>query len=314
MDSEVVLVTGIVGALAQSVARALREQGHRVVGVDYRPMPVRNRLPDGVTVYRASYDKTRIEEPFRRHRPSMVLHLGRVGDLKEGAGLRFDLNVVGNQRITSMCLKYGTRRMVVLSTFHIYGADALNHTPICEGDPLRAGPGFPEIADAIQLDNQAVMDMYRHPQLQTVVLRPTNVIGPIIQNAMSRFLRQRTLPVMMGFNPMVQFVHERDLTQAILAAAHSTPIGIFNVAGQSAMPWRTAVHIAGARAMPTPSTVARLYLRASGILTATLPPYLINFIKHPCVISDEALRRTFDWAPVVDDQDAIRSTVEGIGG
>ncbi|MFW5740210.1 MAG: NAD-dependent epimerase/dehydratase family protein, partial [Myxococcota bacterium] len=175
--SEVVLVTGIVGGLAQSVARALRAQGHRVVGVDYRPMPLRNRLPDGVTVFRANYNKTRIEEPFRRHRPTLVLHLGRVGNLKEEVGKRFALNVVGSQRITAMCLKYGVRRMVVLSTFHIYGADALNPTPIYEEDPLRAGTRFPEIADAIQLDNQAVMEMYRHPQLQTVVLRPCNVIG-----------------------------------------------------------------------------------------------------------------------------------------
>jgi len=314
MATEVVLITGIAGALAQSVARELRKHGHRVIGVDYRPMPVRNRLPDGVSVYRASYDKTRIEEPFRRHRPSVVLHLGRVGDLKAGAGLRFDLNVVGSQRITSMCLKYEARRMVVLSTFHIYGADALNHTPVYEDDPLRAGPDFPEIADAIQLDNQAVMEMYRHPQLQTVVLRPTNVIGPNIQNAMSRFLRHRTLPVMMGFNPMVQFIHEWDLTQAILAAARGTPIGVFNVAGKSAMPWRTAVRLAGARAVPAPSTVAHLYLRTAGLLTASLPPYLVNFIKHPCVVSDEALRRTFDWAPVIPDDEAIRSTTEDARG
>lgn len=310
MDRETVLITGIVGGLAQLVAQSLRAEGHKVVGVDYRRMPMRNRLPDGVTVYRANYNKTRIEVPFRSHRPTVVLHLGRVGNLKEGAGKRFDLNVVGSQKITAMCLKYGVRRLIVLSTFHIYGADPLNHTPIYEDDPLRAGSGFPEIADAIQLDNQAVQDMYRHPQLQTVVLRPCNVIGPNIQNAMSRLLRSSWLPVMMGFNPMVQFVHERDLTRAILAAAWNTPIGVFNVAGQGAMPWATAVKLAGARAIPAPSSVARAYLRTTGLFTATLPAYLVNFITHPCVISDDALRRTFDWAPVVRDTDAIRSTVE----
>jgi hypothetical protein len=43
----------------------------------------------------------------------------------------------------------------------------------------------------------------------------------------------------------------------------------------------------------------------------TLPPYLVNFIKHPCVISDEAIRRTFGWEPQVDEVETVRSTVGG---
>jgi UDP-glucose 4-epimerase len=309
MEPRVALVTGIAGGLAQRVVRALHDKGYRIVGVDYRTLPPPSAFPEGTTLLRAHYNKTGIEDVFRHHRPCLVLHLGRVGNLKELAEKRFELNVVGSQKITAMCLKYDVRRLVVLSTFHVYGADPINHTPISEEDPLRAGTEFPEIADAIQLDQHAVMTMYRHPQLQTVVLRPCNVIGPRIQNAMSKFLRQPRIPVMMGFDPMVQFVHELDLAAAILAVAEGSPIGVFNVAGKSALPWRTAVEIAGARPIPAPSTVAHAYLRIAGLFAPTLPPYLINFIKHPCVISDEALRRTFDWEPRVSEVDAILSTV-----
>jgi len=239
-----------------------------------------------------------------------VLHLGRVGNLKESLDKRFELNVVGGQKITAMCLKYQVQRLVVLSTFHIYGADPINHTPINEEDPLRAGTEFPEIADAIQLDNHAIMTMYRYPQLQTVILRPTNVIGPSIRNAMSTFLRQPRIPTMLGYDPMVQFVHEDDLTSAIVAVAEAAPIGVFNVTGESALPWAAAVEISGATRIRVPSTVAATYLRLAGLFTATLPPYLINFVKYPCVLSSAALRHTFDWRPKVDDSSAIRTTVQ----
>lgn len=313
MEDRTVLVTGIAGGLAQRIARTLHDHQYTVVGVDYRTLPPASAFPENVVLVRAHYNKTGIEDVFRRHRPSLVLHLGRVGNLKEQLEKRFELNVVGSQKITAMCLKYDVRRLVVLSTFHVYGADPINHTPISEEDPLRAGTEFPEIADAIHLDQHAVMTMYRHPQLQTVVLRPCNVIGPTIQNAMSKFLRQPRIPVMMGFDPMVQFIHEQDLTAAILAVAESSPIGVFNVTGKSALPWHTAVEIAGARPIPAPSTVAFAYLRVAGLFAPTLPPYLINFIKHPCVISDDALRRTFDWQPKVNEVEAIRSTVTRSG-
>jgi hypothetical protein len=57
--------------------------------------------------------------------------------------------------------------------------------------------------------------------------------------------------------------------------------------------------------------VAFAYLRVASLFTSTLPPYLVNFIKHPCVISDEAFRRTFGWAPQVDEVETVRSTVGG---
>ena len=70
--------------------------GHRV---DYRA--VQTPLPTGLTgltVCRAHYNKTMIEDLFRHNRLDAVFHLGRTGSFKESAGKRFDLNVVGSQR------------------------------------------------------------------------------------------------------------------------------------------------------------------------------------------------------------------------
>src|SRR5205823_11123512 len=133
-----ILITGMAGGLAQKVARRLVEEGHEVIGADYRDVP---KL-DGITTYRASYNKTAIEDVFRRHQPKTVLHLGRIGNLAEDPELRFEMNVVGTQKIMQLCLQVGAHTLVVLSTFHIYGANPRNHIPISEVDPLRAGPEF----------------------------------------------------------------------------------------------------------------------------------------------------------------------------
>ena len=307
MAEHVALVTGIAGGLAQLVGAELARRGYAVVGVDYRP--VAEALPFATAVYQANYNKTRIEDVFRHHPPTLVLHLGRVGNLKERMGKRFDLNVIGSRKVMDLSIKYGTKRLVVLSTFHIYGAHPNNHTPIHEDEPLRAGSAFPQIADAIQLDSQALLWIYQHPEVETVLLRPTNVVGPSLSNAMSSFLRGSTLPVMLGFNPMVQFIHEQDLSDAIVAVAEGKPIGVFNVAGPSAIPWQEALEVAGGRRVPVPATFASLYLKAASLFSRTFPPYLINFFQYPCIIDDGALRRTFSWTPRIGPVDAIRSTV-----
>lgn len=298
-----VLVTGVAGGLAQLVARRLIKNGDTVIGVDYRP--VAPRKLEGMLVYRASYNKTGIEDVFRHHKIDKVLHLGRVGDLSHDTERRFDLNVVGTQKIMNLCLANRVKRLVVLSTFHIYGAHPANHTPIYEDDPLRAGLDFPEIGDAIQLDNMASTWVYKHKEVSTAVVRMVNMVGPNINNTMSRFLRSSWVPHLMGFNPMIQFIHEHDAASALIAAANSDVAGVFNVAGADTVPWRTILKLAEAKLFPVPPPMVTAYLK----LRRTLPGYLINFFRYPCVISDRAFREAFQWQPEVGIEETIWSTV-----
>jgi UDP-glucose 4-epimerase len=295
------LITGIAGGLAQRVARLLIEQGEEVAGVDYRAVSGVDAYP----VFRASYNKTAIEDVFRKVTPKRVLHLGRIGNLSEPIEKRFELNVIGSQKLMSLCVQNEVGSLVVLSTFHIYGAHPRNHVPISEDDPLRAGTDFPEIADAIQLDNMASTWIYKHASVRTVVLRPTNVVGPNIDNTMCRVLRRRRIPALAGYNPMSQFIHEDDLAGAVVAAARGKERGVYNIAGPAVIPWRTALEICETRTTPIPSILIERYVKSF----TQFPAYLMRFFKYPCVITDAAFRRDFGWEPQVDIQETLRSAV-----
>jgi UDP-glucose 4-epimerase len=296
------LITGIAGGLAQRVATMLIDQGEEVAGVDYRAVP---GIGDAYPVFKASYNKTAIEDVFRKIAPKRVLHLGRIGNLSEPIEKRFELNVIGSQKLMGLCVQHDVQALVVLSTFHIYGAHPRNHIPISEDDPLRAGTDFPEIADAIQLDNMASTWIYKHPSVRTVVLRPTNVVGPNIDNTMCRVLRRKRIPSLAGYNPMSQFVHEDDLASAIVAAAKGKERGVYNIAGPAVVPWRDALRICETRTTPVPSILIERYVKSF----SKFPAYLMRFFKYPCVITDAAFRRDFDWEPRVDIRKTLRSSV-----
>ena len=302
------LVTGMAGGLAQLCAARLLAQGHEVIGADYRPAP--EPLHPAVVYYQANYNKTRIEDVFRRHPPSGVLHLGRVGNLKLTPNKRFDLNVIGSAKIMELCVKYGVERLLVLSTFHIYGAHPSNHIPIGEDDPLRAGQSFPQLADAVQLDNQAVTWIYKHPRVRTIVLRPTNITGRHVHNAVTKYLRQPVLPYVAGFSPVWQLIDERDMVLALERAFFSDKTGVYNVAGGGEIPLVEILEHTRARLLPVPSFLASAYLHFSGVLNATFPPYLIDFFKYPCVISDARFRTDFGYEPTIGLVETIRAATE----
>lgn len=303
-----VLVTGICGSLARLAAMELVRQGHEVVGADYRPKPVDHPLD--VAFVQANYNKTRIADVFRRHRPQRVLHLGRVGNLKVTSNKRFDLNVVGSAKIQELAVEYEVERLVVMSTFHIYGAHPHNHVPIYEDEPLRAMQTVPQLADAVQLDNQAVAWTFRHRKLRTIVLRPTNVVGPQINNTISRYLRLPRIPYLLGFNPMWQFVYQDDMVRALLLALEGDQWGVFNVAGRGSAPVVEAFALTGSPTVPVPGPMVKLYSRLlmkGG--PARIPTYLIDFLRYPVIISDGKFRETFEWEPKVGIPEAIRATV-----
>ncbi len=301
------LITGMAGGLANLVARRAIALGHEVTGVDYRPAP--QLLPTGVEFHRANYNKTRIEDVFRRCQPDVVLHLGRVGNLKVLPNKRFDLNVIGSAKVFELCLKYGVQRLLVLSTFHIYGAHPNNHVPIFEDEPLRAAQTFPQLADAVQLDNQACTWVWRHRKLRTVVLRPCNVVGAHINNAVSTYLRQPVQSYLLGFNPMWQLIGEDDLVEAVTSAWQGEAVGVFNVAGAEAVPLVSALKLTGSSLWPVPGFFAEAFLWARGRLAGGLPPYLLDFFRYPCVISDARFRQAFRWQPARGVRETVRAAM-----
>lgn len=305
-----ILITGIAGSLARLTAMALLDRGDTVVGVDYRPVPT--DLPKAIVCYQSSYTKTRIVDIFRRHRPEGVLHLGRVGNLSVRSGKRFDLNVVGGAKIQDVCLRMEVNTLVVLSTYHIYGAHPHNHTPIFEDEPMRALQTVPELSDAVQMDTQAVTWSFRHPEMKTIIVRATNVVGPNINNTISRLMRLHHIPYLSGYNPMWQFIYETDMVQALMLALDGERSGIFNVSGRGALPLVEALDSTGRSLRPILPPLLKSYLRVSRNAKRVIPAYLVNFLKYPVIISDARFRETFDYQPNISIPDALRACASRI--
>lgn len=300
-----VLITGASGGLAEIVAELLQKK-YELVGVDPRPMPEGREFPG--KFYQIDYRQRKMADIFRTHEFDAVVHLGRVpAAARLRKTQRFNLNVLGTRSLLDLALKYKVKSCVVLSTFHVYGAHQHNHLYITEEDPLLASQTFPEVVDAVELDNVSVAFSLRNPKVRTVILRPTNIIGTRIMNQISQFLRGSVCPVLLGYDPMWQFIDENDMANAIQLALEGKKSGIYNVTGEGVIALSHAIRLAGGNPVPVPQFLSGAVIAGLKFAGQYFPRHLVDFFKYPVVISDKNFRKDFGYEPRKNTSEALRA-------
>lgn len=290
-----VLVTGAAGSLAQRVISRLHGRYH-VVAVDFR------RKVDtdaGIPSYKVEIHKRGFEDIFREHRIDAVLHLGRIFAHESDRSRRYNANVLGTKKLLELARKYGTSQVVIHSTYMVYGASPYNPALLDEDAPLKASEVTHDLVDSVEVESLATIHLWKHPELNITVLRPCNVLGPGVRNTLSLLLSRRLVPVLVGFAPMMQFLHVDDMAEALVLAFEKNRPGIYNVAPEDYVAYPVAVRECGCRGLPIPSippALPRLWSRALN-WNAFFPPYMVNFFKYPVIIDGRLFRETFDWRP-----------------
>jgi UDP-glucose 4-epimerase len=299
-----VLISGIAGGQGRLLARRLRER-FEVCGVDRVPWPGH---PRDVQVHRVDLRKKKFEDLFRTELPSAVVHMGFVRDFRAGDRLRHDVNVRGTKQLLDHCVTYGVQALVVLSSSYVYGASPENPCAIDEDAALLASRSYPEIRDLVEVDSLASAFLWKYPHLRTCVLRPVNVLGATVHSLMGAYLRLRPVPTLMGFDPMLQFLHEEDLAEAIALALERGLQGVFNVTGPGEVPLHTAIRALGARALPLPELLARpVIARLFRWGLVPFPPGALDYLKYPVTVSGERFVEATGFRPLFGLEEIFES-------
>lgn len=291
-----ILLIGIAGGLAQMTARLILTEhpDWQILGIDSRDV---SRVPPlkGLTALELKYSRGNFENLFRSYEFDVVYHLGRISHSKNDDNVlakRIDLSVMGTNRILELCERSGVKKVIILSTFHVYGAYPDNSIFLAEEAPLRASIKHPELRDVVEMDQICTNWMWKNQNtISTVVLRPCNIIGTLIQNTMTRFLSGSVSLKPVDYNPFFQFIHEFDMASILYRAMDELPTGTYNVAGEEYIALREALDVVGTRAIPFPMVLAGGFNKILRRVRVEVPPYLLDYLKFSCLISNEKLQR-----------------------
>jgi UDP-glucose 4-epimerase len=301
-----VVVTGISGNLGRALARQLHLEA-QVVGVDRRPF---RDKPKDVEHHQLDVRKVRVEEVFRRRRVDALIHLGIMHDPRMPFSEAHAFNVMGTQKILDLCVRHRVRKVVVLSSANVYGPLPHNSNFLTEETPLMAADRFSGVRDLIELDMYAQSFVWRHPEVETVILRPCNIVGPTVKNAPSNFLRLERPATVMGFDPMIQLIHEEDVAAVLVRALRPGSRGVYNVIGPGEVPLSTILRELGREPIPVPEFLLRPLLRRlfrAGLVS--FPPEELDHLQYLCVVDGSRAARELDWTASRSLRETIRSVL-----
>jgi UDP-glucose 4-epimerase len=277
-----VVITGISGRLGRIVARRLhRDLAWRVVGLDRRPFDDR---PKDVEHHQVDLRSKKARDVFRGGDVDALIHMGVMHDPRSSSAELYSWNFKGTTRLLEYCAAYKVPKVVFLSSANVYGPRPDNPQFLGEEAPLLAAQTFPRMRDLVEIDHLASSFFWKARDVDTVILRPVHILGRV-HNAPSNYLRLPTPPTLLGFDPMVQVIHERDVAEAIVCALVPGVRGIYNVVGPGEVPLSVILRELGRRTVPIPHPLAKpLYWAAFRLGMSTFPVAEFDFIRYVCMV------------------------------
>jgi UDP-glucose 4-epimerase len=303
-----VLITGIAGKVARLVAEELLASGHEVIGIDRR---VWEGAPEAVHQNQVDIRKRAAEDVFRKHHPDAVIHMATVTHLTEQSEDRYRINLQGTRAIFDHCKDYGAKTAVFVGRHTYYGASPEAPLYHREDDPPMGLSSFAELADLVAADLYAGSALWRIPELKTSVLRLCYTLGPARTGTLATFLRGPRVPMVMGYDPLFQLIHERDAARAIAMAVEKGLRGVFNVAGPPPLPLSKVIELTGRSVLPVPEPLFRLALGRFGL--PKLPEGALSHIKYPVVIDADAFRAATEFHYKYDEDRTMQEFKVGRG-
>jgi UDP-glucose 4-epimerase len=247
-----VLITGVSGQTGVEVARRLGSdpEFEYVAGVDTRRPAVEI---EGLDFIEADIRNPLIAKLLPQTEVDTVLHnqIVRRPTTGTSAQAAHDINVIGSLQLLAACEKTPTlRTIVVRGSAGIYGAEP-NAPQFFTEDMARLYPLRTRFQrDVAEIENYFETYSRRHASVTTTMLRYQPAIGPSLDTQVTRYLSLPVVPTYLGFDPRIQWIHERDAIDALVAAIRNPVRGPVNVAAEGTIGVTRMLRLAGKLTVP----------------------------------------------------------------
>jgi UDP-glucose 4-epimerase len=282
VDSRRILLTGLSTYWGGRLAQALEAfpEVEAVIGVD-------NEEPH-LELERTEYVKVRAQHSLLR-RVVEAAEIDTVVDTRlvvdsttTSSAKAHENNIIGTMNILAACSGAGTpvRKVVFKSSTHFYGSER-DDPAFFEETMERPHPPRTAIERDIVEAEASLRDFAANNPATTVTnLRVANVLGPDVRTSHIDLFSLPAVPMILGFDPRYQFVHEDDVVHALEHAVKHDAPGVYNVAGDGVLALSEVAGLLGkpyAPVLPPWGTgLATAALRRLGI---KVPPEALNQLR-----------------------------------
>ena len=313
---QVVLVTGVSRYLGGLLARRLTADPSvdRVVGVDVIPPP---HDVGGVEFVRADIRNPMISRVIESNGVDTVVHLNVIATptFVGGRTPQKEINVIGTMQLLAACQKSRTvRRLVVKSSAAVYGSTPRDPAMFTEDMGAKRSPSGGFGKDSIEVEGYVRGFARRRPDTEILTLRFANIVGPRIRTSITDYFNLPVIPVPLGFDARMQFVHEDDAIDALALGTTGAATGIVNLAGDGVVTVLQAAALVGRPVLPLPLPAAGFVgglARRVGL--ADFSPDQMSFLAFGRGLDTTRMRSVLGFSPRYTSRGAFEDFARTVG-
>ena len=304
-----VAITGADAFLGRNLIGLLEEDDRigKILAIDVKNPPTAGRKTRfyNVDLTQPTVD-ARLAEILAAETVDTFLHLAFLASPSHASAWAHELESVGTMHVLNACRERPVRKFVLWSQTLLYGASPSNANFISEHHPLRGNPESRFLRDKIEAEGAVQRFATQMPGTIVTTLRVAPILGPTVHNYLTRYLGRRLVPTVMGYDPLLQFVHEVDALAAFKLAVMKDCPGVYNIAGDGVLPLSMVVNLAGRVQVPIPAP----FLQASAALLwaaqfAEAPPTWIDYLKWICIADGERAFQKLQFRPAFTTREAV---------
>lgn len=317
-EHRVVAVTGAHSFLGEELIRLL-EADRRYVKV----LAIDIRRPD-IQLTKTQFHKVDLTLPnadgelarlLAGEKVDTLVHLAFLTKPSHNTTWAHELEAIGTLHVCNACAASKVRKLVMWSRTALYGADPRNPNFLDEDAPLRGVPGSRFFADKAEAERLVRRFRHENPGALVSVLRTAFILGRRFNNFVSRYLDMPVVPVMMGYDPVVQLLHEEDAVNVFKICVDDDHNGEFNIASDGVLPLSTVLAMAGKLSVPLPHFAARPLGKTLWMTqVVTAPPMFLDFLRYLCVADTRRMRVELGYTPRHTIREVVRQFAGLSGG
>ncbi|WP_240917775.1 NAD-dependent epimerase/dehydratase family protein [Phycicoccus sp. HDW14] len=218
-------------------------------------------------------------------------------------------------QLLAACQKSSTvERLVVKSSAAVYGSTPRDPALFTEDMGARRSPSGGFGKDSIEVEGYVRGFARRRPDTEILMLRLANVIGPRIRTSITDYFSMPVIPVPLGYDARMQFLHENDAIDALVLGGTGSTTGVVNVAGDGVVTVLQAAALARRPVLPLPLNTAGFV----GGLTkrlglADFSPDQMSFLAFGRGLDTTRMRTKLGFEPRFTTHDAFAAFAATLG-
>ncbi|TNF37335.1 MAG: NAD-dependent epimerase/dehydratase family protein [Deltaproteobacteria bacterium] len=238
----------------------------------------------------------------------VLCHLAFLAHPSHSSSWAHELEAIGSLYIMNAAATAKVPKVVLRSTTAVYGAHAMNPAFLTEKHPLRGERTSRWVMDKVAAERELARLRRDCPQKVCTSLRFGMTVGPTIRAWWGRVLSRQTVVRLMGYDPMMQFLHEDDAIAALMKAVKEDHPGDFNIVGPGTLYYSDVLKLGGRVSVPVPHLLGYSFGNMLfNLQLADAPGTFLNYLRYTWVADDRRMREVMGFTPRYSSREAVEA-------